>query len=146
MKTKKIFTDRLLKFAKHLETIKNHPEHGLYKEAELIALAVKARIHYKVVYHPWVFEELPAIFDEWYFAEKYGEPLFEGCTIEEGTVTAVVDFFDLTLDEFNHLFDVEGLQLPERFGGQHLTFESDGPALAHNIYELVKIKNADNQA
>jgi hypothetical protein len=141
MKDTKIYTKRLLKFAKHLKKITEHAAHGLLKETEVIALTSKVRIHYNVKYQEWVFDELPIVFNEWHFTEKYGHPMCEGMNESEGTVAAVIDFFNIDQDEFCHLFDVEGLQSPPRFGGSILSLESSGPAFASNIYELVKIKN-----
>lgn len=138
-----IYTKRLLKFAKHIESITNHPEHGLYGVVNLIALEERVRIPYKVKYHEWVFEELPAVFESWYFTEKWGDPMWEGCDPAEGTVASVIDFFSLTLDEFSQLFDVEGFQHLNRFGGRILTLESTGADIAYNIVELVSRKHKD---
>lgn len=85
-----------------------------------------------------MFEELPAVFSEWYYAEKFGQPSCKGCLEEEGTLAAVIDFFNLSLTEVCHLFDLEGFQDVNRYGGNQLNFESDGPELAENIFELVK--------
>lgn len=141
MKTQNKFNDRLIKFAKHLDTIQNHYEFGLYQTVNLIELAKKRNLTLMVTYHEWAFAELPAIFDEWYFDANFGRPLFEGCIPEEGSVGAVIDFFNLRMEEFCHLFDLEGFQNVERFGGGFLNFESDGPDIARNIFELVKRRN-----
>lgn len=140
MKQNNKYTERLIKFAKHLEKITNHYEFGLYKTVSLVELEKKRNTSFLVTFHEWVFQELPMVFDEWHFAGKFGEPLYKGCLPEERTVEAVIDFFNLRMDEFCHLFDLEGFQNVARFGGNQLNFESDGPALAENIYELVKRK------
>jgi hypothetical protein len=138
MKTNKIYTDRLLKFARHLEAITNHPEHGLIETVNLVGIAHSERFHSEMTYQSWLMEELPAVFEEWYFTLRHGNPMCEGSEEKEGTVAAVIDFFDLSLDELRFLFDVEGSQLAEQFGGDILNFDSDGPIYARNIYALVK--------
>lgn len=143
MKTKNKYNERLLKFAKHLEVITNHYEFGLYQSASLVEVEKKRNTSFKVTYHEWVFGELPVIFSDWYFDKKFGRPLCKGSAPEEGTVAAVIDFFNLRMDEFCHLFDVEGFQSVQKFGGAHINFESDGPALARNIFELVEHRIGD---
>lgn len=138
MKSKNKYNERLIKFAKHLEKIKDHPEFGLYNTASLVELEKKRNTSFLITYHQWAFEELPVVFSEWYFAEKFGQPSWEGCMEEEGTLAAVIDFFNLSLTEVCHLFDLEGFQDVNRYGGNQLNFESDGPELAENIFELVK--------
>lgn len=141
MKTKNKYTERLLKFAKHIEQITNHYEFGLYQNANLVEIKEFPHVTTPLVYHFWVFEELPIVFREWYFHKKTGEPSFKGFDYMGGTLGAVVDYFDLTLKETLHLFDLEGKQDVEVFGGTHLNFESDGPVLAKNIYDLIEYRN-----
>lgn len=138
MKTKNKYNERLIKFAKHLEKTTNHYEFGLYKQASLVEVEKKRNTSFLVTFHEWVFEELPIVFKEWYFAEKTGDPVCEGSLPEEGTVGAVIDFFNLRMDEFCHLFDLEGFQNVKKFGGSYLNFESEGPVLAKNIFDLVE--------
>lgn len=137
MKTKKQFNERLLKLAKHLESTTNHPEFGLTETARLIELSPRAPHSFMVVYPRWVFEELPAIFDEWFYDKQTGNPICDGADEEEGTLGSAIYFFDLSLEETCHLFDLEGKQNVEAFGGLRLNFESDGPELAQNILALV---------
>lgn len=137
MKSQDKSNERLLKFAQHLEQIKNHPEQGIFDTVEFVELELRKERRHKILYHAWVFEELPLIFKEWGFNGKFGNPLPDDIQDEEGTVAAVLDFFDLTLFEFCHLFNLEGIQDPQRYGGKHLTFEADGPDLAQNIRDLV---------
>ncbi|MGQ0828921.1 MAG: hypothetical protein ACT4ON_11080 [Bacteroidota bacterium] len=132
-----IYNQRLLTFAKHLAVIKQHPEMGLFGTVNLVNLEIKKRTHYKIKYHEWVFEELPGIFDDWFFTEKYGNPMWEGINEENGTVEAAIDFFGLNLFEFSHLFDVEGLQYLHLFGGEKLSENSNGPVISKNIIQLV---------
>jgi hypothetical protein len=66
----------------------------------------------------------------------------QGADEQEGTIAAAIDFFDLNPDEFCFLFDVEGFQLIEQFGGDFLNFESSGPDFARNILALVKKKSS----
>lgn len=142
MKLKKIYTERLLKFADHLAGIKKHPEAGLIETVTLYAFELEntIRIPYDMRYHYWVFAELPVCFDDWYFEEKYGNSVWEGIDSKEGTVASVIDFFDLSLDELGHLFDIDGFQHTDRFGGVKLTETSNGADIARNILDLIKIK------
>ena len=141
MKTNLKYNERLIKFAKHLQAIKNHPEFGLYKSASLVELEEKRNTSFMITYHEWVFEELPVVFSEWYFSETNGAPFCEGCMEEEGTLAAVIDFFDLRLTETCHLFDLEGFQDVKKYGGNYLTFQSDGPEIADNIYGLLTVRS-----
>jgi len=143
MKTQNIYIERLFKFARHLEATVNHPEHGIIAEVTLVDFAGCVRIPYQVKYQSWLFEELPEVFDEWGFNGKFGNPLPNGVDEEESTIAMVIDYFNLTPDEFCHLFDVEGFQLPDQFGGSILTFESDGPEFARNIFGLINSKKTD---
>jgi hypothetical protein len=140
MKTNKKYNERLLKFAKHLEKITNHPEFGLYKSASLVEIEEKRNVSFLIIYHEWVFEELPNVFTEWSYAEKFGQPSCKGCFEDEGTLAAVTDFFDLKMTEVCHLFDLDGFQDINRYGGTQLNFDSDGPTISKNIFELVEYR------
>ncbi len=122
-----ICNQRLLKFADAISGIVNHPEHLLTDEANIVVLMNGLTMQYKLIYHPWVFDELVDIdFDiEWYFDEFTGRPLYEGCDPEDGTVGAVADFFCLSADDLLELFNIE-------FTDDH------GPQIATSIVELVK--------
>ena len=149
MNEREIYNLRLLKFADHIAQYTEHdphPEYGLVFNVHVVAIEhgddMPIHIPYDVKYHYWVFEELPVVFDEWYYDEDTGDTL---CTLsdpEQGTVAAVIDFFSLSLDEFGHLFDIERYQLIDRFGGDWLSFESHGDAIARNIVDLVKVRRA----
>ncbi|MFY9309606.1 MAG: hypothetical protein WAQ28_11220 [Bacteroidia bacterium] len=139
-----IYNQRLLTFASHLEQIKSHPEQGVFGIVKMVALENKGnihrelKIHYNVRYHSWPFEELPVCFDEWSYGGKYGNPLWDDSDPAEGTVASVIDFFDLSLDEFSHLFDIDGFQQINRFGGFEISEQSNGLDISRNIMELVK--------
>ncbi len=141
MKNNSIYMERLEKFAAHISKIENHPEDGLIETVTLVALEENIQIPYEVRYHFWVFDELPECFDEWHYSKKFGEALWEESDPEEGTVASVIDFFSLGLDEFSHLFDLDGFQNVDQFGGRKLTEESKGEDIARNIFELIKRKS-----
>lgn len=142
---KNIYNERLIKFATHLAVIRKHPEHGLFTTVTLVALEKKVRVNYFVKLHTWVLEELPAAFKEWEFHEKTGDPVLIGNKNNQSTITSVIDFFNLTIDEFNHLFDVEGFQRIDRFGGAFLTIDSIGDDIGRNMFELAKRRMTNSE-
>lgn len=133
---KNIYNQRLLTFANHLAKIKKHPEQGLFETVTLVSLEEHRSIYYEVKYHYWVFEELPVCFDSWCYSEKYGNPMWEDADTQEGTVASVIDFFNLKLEEFRHLFDINGQDFLSS-NGDTLTETSDGSNLSINITEFV---------
>jgi hypothetical protein len=144
MKMQKKYNERLIKFAKHLEKITNHHEMGLIDTAELIELEENKYTGYKMVYHGWVFDELPLVFDEWYFHHDFGHPLYEGGPIEYGTTGCVADFFGLSRTELMHLFDLQRSQDTDKYGGLILDFDSEGPELCINIFDLVEFRTKND--
>ncbi|MCW3083513.1 MAG: hypothetical protein JWP12_879 [Bacteroidetes bacterium] len=135
---KTIYNERLIHYADHLATIKDHAEHGIYRMATLTALEKKLHTSYIVKTHNWCYEELPMIFDEWGYDEFSGDAILLRMKPQEGTIAGVIDFFDMTLKEFCHVFDLDGLQDIEQYGGILLTPDSDGADIAYNIIELVR--------
>lgn len=135
---KNIYNQRLLRFADHLANIKNHPEKGIIETIFFVELEKSLNITHKVMYNYWVFEELPACFDEWFYEERFGNPTWEDAVDNEGTIPSVIVFFDLTHDEFAHLFDINGANYSSRFGGEKISENSDGPEFAENIITLIK--------
>lgn len=140
MKTYSNTSKRLLNFAKHLSKIKTVPEPIEFEEVILCELEVNKRIEYKVKYPSWIFHELPKIFSSWQRDVSGGQPLLKGIEFNEDTYAGIFNFFQLSPGEFMHLFDLNGNQDIEMFGGNKLTEKSDGPAIAKNIYEFVRRK------
>lgn len=132
-----IYNKRLIKFAEHLQTIKNHPEEGLFETVTIVAIVGSVQIPYDMKYPEWVFDELVAIFDEWEFDELTGNPVLAHPADSWGTFNDVCEFFDLNLDELS-IFDLEGFQLPGRFGSKILNFESTTQDVGFNVMELAK--------
>jgi hypothetical protein len=139
-----IYIERLLKFADYLDGIKNHPEHGLVRQVNFIALEDRVRIPYQAMYQHWVLDELPAVFDEWYYHLESGDALWENADPELGSIAHICLFFGLDQDSFCHCFDISPAgQLCERFGGTELDENSEGPDFARNIVEMVKAKTSN---
>lgn len=132
-----IYNERLLRFAKHLETITEYPE-GLFENVTIVVLEKGNVIRYEAKYHYWIFEELPVCFSDWEFDERFGNPVWVECNPEDGPAASVIDFFSLTLPQFSHLFDIESVQDVKRFGGKPLIESSTSLDIAFNIRELVK--------
>lgn len=138
MKKTEIQNQRLLKFANHLNSIKKFHEQQ-FDEIELVELEEKVRIHYKVKFNYLLLDELPKVFEEFYYNEVYGAPtLDETSPEEENSIAGVAVFFGLGPDMFAHLFDVEGYQNTILYGGKQLTMDSQPSDFAQNIIEFVK--------
>lgn len=136
---------RLLRFAEHLNSIKNFPGE-LLQEVELVDVKEKVRTHYKIIYNHFLIDELPAAFEEFEFNEINGDPILIGRNpLEEGPTLSVVEFFGLGPAEFAHLFDVEGLQNPIIYGGKILTPEATPSDFAFNIYQFVRFRKFELQ-
>ncbi len=136
-----IYNKRLLKFAEHLQTLKNHPEEGLFETITIIAIVGDFAIPYDMKWPSWIFDQLVEIFEEWEFDEITGEPVLIDNLQNEGTFSNLCDFFNFTLDETS-IFDLEGYQIPGRFGGRVLNFESTTEDIAFNVMELATIRIA----
>jgi len=132
-----IYNKRLIKFAEHLQTIKNHPEEGLFETVTIVAIVGTTQIPYDMKYPAWIFDQLVEIFDEWDFDELTGEPILAPPAISWGTFNDICEFFDFNIDELS-IFDLEGFQMPGRFGSKILNFESTTEDVAYNIMELAK--------
>ncbi|MCD6019734.1 MAG: hypothetical protein K0S53_2855 [Bacteroidetes bacterium] len=137
----KIYNNRLIKFAEHLLTLKNHPEEGLFENITIIAIVGNVAIPYDMKYPSWIFDQLVEIFEEWEFDEVTGEPVLADKLTSEGTFSDICDFFNFSLDETS-IFDLEGYQQPGRFGGRVLNFESKTEDIAFNIMELANSRIA----
>ena len=146
------YDKRLMKFATHLYKLIEHPEQGLFSTVHLGAIEnsdednEKIVIWYQMKYPGYIFDELVLIFpNEWEFSE-FGNPILshfkegEETDMERSTIAEICIFFDLTLDELS-IFDIEGYQQPERFGGKKLDFNSTVEDFAFNIVELIKSRN-----
>lgn len=139
-----IYNNRLMKFAQHLYTLDSHPERGLYDIVTLVAIEGKVLIPYDFKYPNYLFDELAHLFDEWELSEITGEAVLKDST-ERNTIFDICTFFDLSHDELS-IFDLDGCQLIERFGGKKLNTDSPASDIAFNIIELIKKrKEADNE-
>src|ERR1700741_5186051 len=118
-----IFNERLLRLANYLGMMQKHSNQGKYGMVHLAALEGRVRIHYTMKYPIWAFETITRI---------------ESINQEEGLIPGIIDYYNLTLDEFGHLFDLEGYQLIERFGGTKLTLDSSSLEISRNIREFVR--------
>ena len=138
---KNICNQRLLTFADYLEKVKTHPMQWLLNTVMVAVVEENVRYPYKVRYQAWVFEQLPMCFIDWDWTGRYCNPMWDESDISIGTATSVIDFFSLSLDEFSHLFDIDGFQHVDRFGGVELSPLSDGGDFARNMKELVAARN-----
>jgi hypothetical protein len=138
----KIYNERLIKFAKHLAKIKTHPQMGEYNYAILCGIEHEKQVEFATCYHAWIFDDLPLLFNEWYFNSKLNESFLIGVAEEDGSVAGVFDFFGLSPHEFRHLFDVDGMQEPYYYGGTFLDGDSNGEEISKNIFRFIQCKTA----
>ncbi len=140
-----IYNNRLMKFAQHLYTLDSHPERGLYEIVTLVAIEGHVLIPHDFKYPYYLFDELAHLFEEWELSEKTGEAVLKDSP-ECNTIFDICTFFDLSLDELS-IFDLDGCQLIERFGGKKLDTDSSASDIAFNIIELIeKRKEAENES
>lgn len=131
---------RLKEFARHLEKIHFHKEHGLLKTINIIMVDEKVRIPIEVKVQHWVLDQLVEVFpEEWGWSSRTGDPILEVHEPDGETIESVFEFFDIEDYEiFCHLFCVSGdQQQPEKWGGKVLTVDSMGLDFAFNIYKLL---------
>ena len=135
--------ERLRTFAESLSQIKRHREHGLFRTVIVYAIEDKVRIHLEVKCHHWVFDHLVEVFpEEWGWHAKTGDPVLDAEELvnpDVNTADCVCQFFEIDDYEiFCHLFDLEGHQQIDRFGGQKLSEESSGPDISGNMFALIE--------
>lgn len=123
MRTTFTYNKRLLRFADHLNQIKDHPQQGLFDIVNLVSLEDGVMIPNEMKYSSYLFEEALKVFPE--------------INQEESLTHGMIDFFNLSLDEMG-VFDLEGFHLVERFGGKPLTMDATPQDIAFNIIELVR--------
>lgn len=124
-----IFNQRLLKLANYFELIKEHPDQGRFDEVNLVAIEGKVHIHYLMKYPIWVVDAIILL-----------EPINQ----EEGLIEGIIEYYNLTQDEFCHIMDIEGYQLTDQFGGRKLNIDSTPLDIAHNIRELVRRREGNS--
>lgn len=132
-----IHNKRLIKFAEHLMSKNRLPDEGSYEEVRIVAIIGEEKISYMMKYPHWVFDELVAIFPEWEFDEMDDSPVLMDKNESINTFYDVCTFFELEIDEIS-IFDLDGFQMPGRFGGKILNLESTTQDVAYNIIGLVK--------
>lgn len=137
---KTVFAKRLIRFAEHLQTIEDHPENGILKLINIIAVTNNKRIDIEVICHHWVFDALVDVFPNvWGWSSKTGDPILEYKEPNGETAECVFEFFGIKdYEVFCHFFELTGYQRVDKWGGQILTTDSMGPQIARNILEYVK--------
>lgn len=138
---KTIYNERLIKFAKHIEQINNHPEQSLFKTVTIVVLENQSNHQYTVKYPSWILDELVAIFEEWEFSERTGDPILAEPYKSEGSFEDFCDFFDLSLDEIS-LFDIDSFQEAEKINEPYV-FDTNPQEIALKILLIVKIRKSE---
>lgn len=120
---------RLLTLGMHLSNIKNHKESDEFKIITFYPLQDSYRVELETKCYSWIFDELPSIFSDCPY--RPGDSDME-------IIPGIFDFLSLSDEEFCHLFDLNGHQNTELFGGKKITEESNISDIAQNIIELAK--------
>ena len=132
MAWKKVYQNRLKKFADHLMTGKLG--HQVFNFAHLNSFKTKS-IPYKCGYAGCAMGECPVIFKQWEFNEV-ADPVLKGI---DNSTESVVIFFGLNYNETDHLFYSHSQNI-EKYGGRHLEEEATRKQVARNIRAFIKIK------
>ena len=135
-----IFSERLMTFAIRLYRIRDNPESNIVEV--WIQWPDKEQMlkpWYEVKYNISFFEELIVCFDEWQWSERFQEPELKG-EKDLGVSVSCLKFFGLTPMEYTHLFDTEGYQYIQKYGGKYLSMDSTPSDVAFNILEFLKSK------
>jgi hypothetical protein len=136
----KIYFDRLWAFANYLLNFETNPFAGLYRDVIVYAYDIDTRIHLDVKTPYLIFEELPDCFPEdWAYDPCDGEPYWKKLGDKCNPAECVCDYFGISNYEvFCHLFDTEGHQSVEKYGGLKLNENAAGKEVAYNILEYIK--------
>lgn len=130
---------RLSELASHLDAIENIPPPNIL---EVWIEWPENNLHswIAVKYNASLFIDMTKWFEGWRLSEHFQEPElneFENL----GFAGSCLKFFSFSPKEFSHLFDTEGYQNIQEFGGEYLSKFSSPSAIAFNIRELIKKSN-----
>jgi len=126
--------ERLLKLAEHLESGKLG-----HKKFNFSVYNCKMNYNdspFECGYTGCAIGELPIIFsDEWSFSDN-GMP---NLIVDSSDYVSddAMEFFDITLEQFSHLFSPDN-QMPERFGGKHLSDNATRYDVADGIRSFIE--------
>lgn len=139
MKSKTVFKERLLLFAKSLNEHIGKTNFDI-REAllEWPLRDSKLYVFYHVKFNVNHFNCLLNLFDaDWYFNQEFQEPQLR--YHEGGLPRGFIDFFGLDgPEEFIHLFDCQGkYQDTEKWGGLYLYEHSPSADIALNVFEFI---------
>lgn len=140
-----VYNERLIKFAEHLQTFEHHPEEGLIDTLNIVNLIGENNLISEMIVPYWIFDELVRIFPEWDFDEFAGTPVLKDPELSWDMYNDICEFFDLTIEELS-IFDLEGYQMVDKFGGKILNFESTTQDIAFNIMELANSRMQRKEA
>jgi hypothetical protein len=137
----KLYIDRLTKFA---ETLKQAPAfHNIeVREAWVEGSYDGLEMYFTCFFMPEVFYILIDVFpQDWFFDADFCDQPSLIWQPDDGLIHATMHFFDLSVIEFIHLFDVSGKgQKTERWLGKTLSESSKLKDFADNIFEFLKTK------
>jgi hypothetical protein len=129
-----IRTDLLLKLARHLER-------GKLSKTKFDFNTYGTKYHPSCKTVGCAIGECPLIFEEWDWNDHL-RPFIP--KISNFSDESAVAFFNITMQQFKHLF-WPNRQIPNSYGGKHLTERASKTAVAKNIREFVKkVKEHDN--
>ncbi len=136
------YNRRLAVFAAHIKTIKikKHPRSGQYKICRFTRYVRGQEKILETRIHAWLFDDLPMLFENyWYYNHQKREPVL--CDQDQlDLFNSVSEFFALDTEEFEHLFDINGMQQISRYGGQFILDFTEADRISGNISELIKYR------
>jgi hypothetical protein len=124
---------RLLAFADKLKKAKERKPHI---EDIFFEWPYQAKSYYCITHNTSIFFVLGELSNAWYFNEKTKSWEIKDFK-DMGTFRACIEWFGLKPEEYTHLFDVEGNQDIDRFGGKRLNEDSKPADYAYNIIQFV---------
>lgn len=120
---------RLIKLGTYLGKLKSISESEDFKVITFYKQQGDYKIEIEAKCYAWIFDELSQLFPDWPYNASDND--FEA-------MPAVFDFFSLSDEEFWHMFDLNGHQNVEFFGGKILSEESTVNDISENILAIVR--------
>jgi hypothetical protein len=130
---KKIYNNRLRKFADHIAEIKTSENKTLIP-VRLVTLHQRANRSQTIYLPAWIIKELPNIFPHEWLLDEFDDPVLIDYQEDGNWVCMLIDFFNLDQDEFAQVFALKNYR--QENSANYL----DGQAIAFNILQLIEAR------